>query len=165
MLHKNKCSTYTKYVSASLLLNSLYLHRLFSKGLRKGYNRVPLLKSSAYQKRHGCRWFQAVTRCYANLQPKNGHGRTFLDEDGGGSIQQQRVSQEKNSSQYGLPLELFLTIDKVLLTILPYCCGVLIKHTRKKKPPPCYGAGAACQIYSIYRSIKRKINSFVFYYQ
>ena len=68
-------------------------------------------------------------------------GRTFLDEDGGGSIQQ-RVSQEKNSNQYGLPLELFLTIDKVLLTILPYCCGVLIKHTRKKPPALLRGGGS-----------------------
>lgn len=68
-------------------------------------------------------------RCTRTYIGKAGHGRTFLDEDGGGSIQQ-RVSQEKNSNQYGLPLELFLTIDKVLLTILPYCCGVLIKHTR-----------------------------------
>ena len=32
-LRKSECSTYNKYASASLLLNSLYLHRLFSKTL------------------------------------------------------------------------------------------------------------------------------------
>ena len=80
-------------------------------------------------------------RCTRTYIGKAGHGCTFLDEDGGGSIQQ-RVSQEKNSNQYGLPLELFLTIDKVLLTILPYCCGVLIKHTRKKPPALLQGGGS-----------------------
>lgn len=32
-LHKSECSTYSKYASASLLLNSLYLPRLFAKVL------------------------------------------------------------------------------------------------------------------------------------
>lgn len=43
-----------------------------------------------YQKRHGRRWFYAVTSLLANLQPKNVHGCTFLGEDGGG-FKQQRV--------------------------------------------------------------------------
>ncbi|WP_256481829.1 hypothetical protein [Treponema sp. OMZ 305] len=40
-----------------------------------------------YQKRHGRRWFYAVTSLLANLQLKNVHGCTFLGEDGGGSNQ------------------------------------------------------------------------------
>ena len=32
--HCNKCSTYNKYASGWNLLGALYLHRLFSKGLR-----------------------------------------------------------------------------------------------------------------------------------
>ena len=43
-----------------------------------------------YQKRHGRRWFYAVTSLLANLQLKNVHGCTFLGEDGGG-FKQQRV--------------------------------------------------------------------------
>ena len=47
------------------------------------------LGGALYQKRHGCRWFQTVISLrYANLQSKNGHGCSFLDEDGGGSTQQ-----------------------------------------------------------------------------
>ena len=41
-LRKSECSTYSKYVSASLLLNSLYLHRLFSKALVKGSSSTAL---------------------------------------------------------------------------------------------------------------------------
>ncbi|EEV19198.1 hypothetical protein TREVI0001_0091 [Treponema vincentii ATCC 35580] len=32
-----------------------------------------------YQKRHGRRWFYAVTSLLANLQPKNVHECTLLD--------------------------------------------------------------------------------------
>ena len=42
-LRKSECSTYNKYASASLLLNSLYLHRLFSKTLIQKYT-VHLLR-------------------------------------------------------------------------------------------------------------------------
>ncbi|UTC49114.1 hypothetical protein [Treponema vincentii] len=82
-LRKSECSTYSKYASASLLLNFLYLHRLFSKGLRKGY--IPVCRyceqSSTAQYRHGWRWFYAVASLLANLQPKNVQGCTFLGED------------------------------------------------------------------------------------
>ena len=50
---------------------------------------ISALGEVPYQKRHGCRCVQTVTSLrYANLQSKNGHGCSFLDEDGGGSTQQ-----------------------------------------------------------------------------
>ena len=69
-LHKSECSTYSKYASASLLLNSLYLPRLFSKRLAKGRaSSAPHGKkvSSPYQNCQGWQWFQVESSSHCEL--------------------------------------------------------------------------------------------------
>ena len=66
LLHKNKCSTYNKYVSALFLFAPCIRYHYFQKAYGKGYLLHRLfskaLEIGAFQNGQGCPWFFAVAR-------------------------------------------------------------------------------------------------------
>ena len=90
-LRKSECSTYNKYASASLLLNSLYLHRLFSKTLIQKHT-VHLLRRIA-KTIHPCIVLARAKHCY--WKPSTYHFMPYLSFYGAGGQTSDKVFRHR----------------------------------------------------------------------